>query len=536
RRVDIATIWQFSGGRDCNVDSKNTELVSMRLSQSLYCTRVFTIAKTDQSKNAILTGRIYYDTRCLQSVKSLADFTQLNLLMRAGWERFRYTRSLELNSPHHFEEDLLMSRYRLMCLTLLLMGLAGFSLTAGEVEKKPDPIVSQFSAADWPWWRGPKRNGIADSSQSVPLNWSNTDKILWKSPVPGRGHGAPTVVGEQVFLATADHDQKVQSVLCYDRQTGKELWRTEIHHGGFETKGNSKSSLASSTIACDGKHLFINFLHSGAIYTTSLTREGKIVWQEKITDYILHQGFGSSPAIYQNLVIVSADNKGTGVIVGLDRTNGKTVWKQERPKFPNYTSPIILNVAGRDQLLFTGCELVTSFEPLTGKKLWEIPGSTTECVTSTVTDGKVIITSGGYPKNHMSAVQADGSGTVVWENKTRVYVPSMIVSDGYLYAILDAGVAKCWKCDTGKEIWEGRLSGTFSASPILVGNRIYATNEAGKTFVLKATPESFEILAENQLGDEVFATPTICGGRIYFRVANQVDGKRQEQLICVGEK
>lgn len=448
-----------------------------------------------------------------------------------------YTR-LALNSilPNILKKLNPMPRYRLLCLILVMAGLAGFSLEGRDIAKKPDSVGSQFSTSDWPWWRGPKRNGIADSTQPVPLKWSATENVLWRAPITGRGHGSPTVVGEQVVLATADHEQQVQSVICFDRQTGKQLWRTEVHRGGFETKGNTKSSLASSTVACDGQHFYINFLHAGAIYTTSLTREGKIAWQVKITDYILHQGFGSSPAIYQNLVIVSADNKGTGVIVGLERATGKVVWKQERPKFPNYTSPIILNVAGRDQLLFTGCELVTSFEPLTGKKLWEIPGSTTECVTSTVTDGKLIFTSGGYPKNHMSAVQADGSGTVVWENKTRVYVPSMIVNNGYLYAVLDAGVAMCWKSDSGKEIWKGRIDGTFNASPILVGDRIYATNEAGKTYVLKASPEVFEILAENQLGDEVFATPTICGGRIYFRIANQVDGKRQEQLVCVGQK
>lgn len=429
-----------------------------------------------------------------------------------------------------------MPRCRLLLVLLFVAGFTGISLQAGDVAKKPESIGGQIGSADWPWWRGPQRNGIAEASQNVPLKWSNTENVLWRSPVPGRGHGSPTVVGAQVFLATADHDQQIQSVLCFDRESGKQLWQTEVHRGGFETKGNSKSSLASSTIACDGKLLFINFLHAGAIHTSALTREGKIIWQTKITDYILHQGFGSSPAIYHDLVIVSADNKGTGLIAGLERATGKFVWKQERPKFPNYTSPIILTVAGKEQLLFTGCELVTSYEPLTGKKLWEIPGSTTECVTSTVTDGNLIFTSGGYPKNHLSAVKADGSGSIVWENKTRVYVPSMLVKDGYLYSILDAGVAMCWKADTGKKVWEGRIDGTFTASPVLVGDRLYATSEAGKTYVLKAKPDAFEILAENQLGDEVYATATICGGRIYFRIANQVDGKRLEQLVCVGLK
>ena len=186
--------------------------------------------------------------------------------------------------------------------------------------------------------------------------------------------------------------------------------------------------------------------------------------------------------------------------------------------------------------MLTGCDLVSSFEPLSGKKLWEVAGATTECVTSTVTDGEVIITSGGYPKKHMSAIRADGSGQVVWENSTEVYVPSMLMRDGYLYAVTDAGMAMCWKSDTGQELWKSRLGGTFSASPVMVGENIFAANEQGKTFVFKPGLESLELVAENQLGDEVFATPTICGGRIYLRVATQQDGQRRETLYCLGVK
>ena len=410
------------------------------------------------------------------------------------------------------------------------------SVSAGETREERDAGPITVAPSDWPWWRGPQRNGIAAADQKPLMTWSDSENILWKTPVPGRGHGSPTVVGNRIFLATAEHDSEVQSVLCFDRLTGKQLWKTEIHRGGFEKKGNEKSSLASSSLACDGQRVFINFLNGGAIHTTALSLDGQQLWQTKITDYILHQGFGSSPAVYQSLVIVSADNKGTGAIAALNRASGKIVWKQERPKFPNYTSPIILNVAGREQLLFTGCDLVTSFNPLDGKKLWEIEGSTTECVTSTVTDGQLIFTSGGYPKNHMSAVKADGSGKVVWENGSRVYVPSMLVREGHIYSVLDAGVAMCWKCDTGKEVWKGRLGGTFSASPVLVGEHLFATNESGKTYIFKATPEAFDLVGENQLAESVFSTPTFCGNRIYLRAASQIERQRQEMLYCIGSK
>jgi hypothetical protein len=403
---------------------------------------------------------------------------------------------------------------------------------------EPTPSPIRFESTDWPWWRGPERNGIAAADQDPPLTWSSTENVLWQVPVPGRGHGSVTVVGDQVFLATADEQADNQSVLCVDRNTGKQLWQTVVHDGGMERKSNKKASQASSTIACDGERLFINFLNSGAVYATALSRGGEKLWQTKITDFVEHQGYGSSPAIYDSLVIVSADSKGEGggAIAGLNRATGDIVWRHARPATPNYPSPIILNVAGRDQVFMTGCDLVSSFAPLTGEKLWEIVGATTECVTSTVTDGNLILTSGGYPKNHMSAVRADGSGKVVWENNVRVYVPSMLIHEGTIYGVTDDGIARCWEAATGKELWKERLGGTFSSSPVLVGKHIFAINEAGEGFVFKADPAKFELVAKNQLGDEVFATPTICGSRIYMRVAERRGDVRQEMLYCIGKR
>lgn len=393
-----------------------------------------------------------------------------------------------------------------------------------------------FGADDWPWWRGPDRTGIASPDQKPPTEWSETKNVLWRVSVPGRGHGSPIVVGDHVYLATADEEAQTQSVLCFRRASGELEWSTVVHRGGVVSKRmNTKASFASSTPACDGERVYINFFNNGAVYTTALDRSGKQIWQTKITEYEVHQGYGSSPAIYGPLVIVSADNKGGGRIQGLERATGKVVWSIDRPKMPNYTSPIILKAQGRDQLVFTGCEKVTSLDPLTGKKLWETPGATTECVTSAVTDGTRVFTSGGYPKNHVSAVMADGSGMLVWETKTRVYVPSLLVRDGYLYGVQDAGIAMCWESETGKEIWSERLGGGFSSSPVLVGDHLYATNESGQTYVCAVTPKSFAKHAVNKLGDQVMATPTICGGRIYMRVASNVGGKRKETLYCIGD-
>lgn len=427
-----------------------------------------------------------------------------------------------------------LRRTHLVSLGLLMFvcGAPG-AMPAAEPATTVEPI--QYGPHDWPWWRGPRHDGIAADGQSPPLHWNDSEKVIWKTAIAGRGHGSATVIGERVFLCTAELDRQTQSVVCLDRASGKLLWQTTVHQGGLEGKGNSKSSLASSTPACDGRRVFVNFLNGGAVHTSALDLSGKLLWQTKITDFVIHQGFGSSPALHGPLVIVTADNKGTGAVAALDRATGKTVWKVERPSVPNYTSPIILKAAGREQLFLTGCDLVTSLEPLTGKKNWEIAGATTECVTSTITDGQRIFTSGGYPKNHLSAVMADGSGKIAWENNSRVYVPSMLVHDGRLYSVLDAGVVICWQSDSGKELWKGRLGGTFSSSPVLVGDRIYVTNEAGHTYVFRASPEKFELRAENQLGQEAFATPTICGNRIYTRVAHHAGDSRQEFVYCLGD-
>ncbi|MBT3637447.1 MAG: PQQ-binding-like beta-propeller repeat protein [Opitutae bacterium] len=412
---------------------------------------------------------------------------------------------------------------------LVLLSCLFVTLALGSHHKKS-------ASADWPLWRGPGQNGLAATGQNLPHEWSDSKNVIWKTEIPGRGHGSPVVFGDQVILPTSDEKKKTQSVLCLDRETGKLLWTTQIHEGGF-MRLNKKGTHASGSLACDGKRLYVNFLNAGAAHTTALSMDGKILWQTKITNYVVHQAYASSPALHgDNLLLVAADNKKNGALACLDRTTGKIIWKVGRPKKPNYASPVIYELNGRQQLIMTGCDLVSSYNPLTGEKLWEIKGATTECVTTTVTDGVHVYSSGGYPKNHVSAIRADGSGKVAWSNNIRVYVPSMIVNKGYLYGIADAGIAYCWKSDTGEEIWKGRLGGTFSASLTLADGNLYAANEAGDCFVFEASSKEFKLLAKNKLGDEIFASPVICGKRLFQRTAHRSGSERQEFLYCIGKK
>ena len=425
-------------------------------------------------------------------------------------------------------------RFMGYCLVVTLLLASCGILSAAEPSSVADGF--EISSSDWPWWRGPARNGAAAGDQRPPVEFSDTHNVVWKAKVPGRGYGSPTIFGRKLFIATADEQSGAQSVLCFDRETGDQLWQSIVHRSGGMRK-NKKATLASCTLACDGQRVFVNFPNADALFTTALTVNGERLWQQRISSYVVHQGYGSSPALYQGLVIVSADNKGGGALAALDRTSGEVIWKRERPKKPNYPSPTLLHAGGKDQLIMVGGDQIASYDPLTGETNWETKGATTECVTSTLTDGNLVYTSGGYPKNHMSAIRADGSGEVAWENKSRLYVPSMVIRDGYLYGVLDAGIATCWKADTGQEVWKSRLEGTFSSSPVLVGEQIFVSNEAGDFFVFRATPQRFEQLGKNKIGDEVFATPSIVGGRIYHRVAQRSPtGERQELLYCLGRK
>jgi outer membrane protein assembly factor BamB len=399
------------------------------------------------------------------------------------------------------------------------------------------PILAPavLPAADWPAWRGPTADGHAAPGETPPVKWSETENIAWCAPIRGRGHSSPTVAGDRIFLATADAATQEQLVLAFDRATGKPAWETVVHRGPLESGNHRNSSAASSTVVWDGERLYLNFLHDKAIHTTALDRAGKILWQTRVADYVVHQGFGASPVVQDDVVIVAADHRGGGKIAGLDRRTGKILWEHARPKIPNYASPAVVRAAGRTQLILGGCNLVLSLDPLTGKKLWEIEGSTEETVVTATTDGSRVFVSGGYPKSHFMAVAADGSGKISWQNNSRVYVPTALVHDGHIFAVLDAGHAVCWDAATGEERWREKVDRDFYASPVMAGTRIYATSLRGATSVFEATPKAFRLLSQDQLGDEAFSSPAIADGRIYLRSAKKGE-PRQEFLWCVASK
>ncbi len=427
-------------------------------------------------------------------------------------------------------------------LTVFVVGCGGARDDIPEVNVSGNQNLEEISAAsfadqDWPWWRGPSHNGIAADGPAPPVKWSATENVVWKTDVPGRGHSSPTVVGQRVMLTTADESKKVQSVIAFDRESGDQLWKTDVNEGGFPNRIHNKNTHASGSVTSDGERLFASFFNHDAIKVTALDLDGNKLWEKEAGPFKPRQfeyGYAPSPFVYKSLVIVAADYDGGGYLAALHRKTGDIVWRKPRPAVISYSSPVVAKVGGRDQLLISGCEIVAGYDPATGEQLWSCDATTRSTCGTMVWDGDLVFASGGYPKAETVAVRADGSGEILWRNNTKCYEQSMLAHDGHVYAVDDRGIATCWQAESGEEKWRGRLRGPVSASPVLAGGNLYLSNEAGTTFVFKANPDAFELVAENRLGDDAFATPTICGGQIFLRVASQMGGRRQEMLYCIG--
>ena len=237
-----------------------------------------------------------------------------------------------------------------------------------------------LQADDWLQWRGPNRNGTASSQESPPVKWDLETHVLWKSKVPGRGHSSPTLVKGNIFLTTADESRQVQSILCFDRQSGKQLWRKPIHQGKFAKQIHKKNTHASPTIASDGKAIYVVFNRDSSVFLSKLDLDGKLLWQIKAGRFEPHYkfGFAASPTVFESSIIVSSESEKVGFLAAYDLQTGKEKWRTPRLK-TTYSSPIVANVGGKPQLLLSGNQAVTAFDPRQGTILWSTPAIWQAC-------------------------------------------------------------------------------------------------------------------------------------------------------------
>ncbi len=397
-------------------------------------------------------------------------------------------------------------------------------------------MIMAAQAGDWSEWRGPTRDNHAAPGQKPPLEWADDKNVRWKSQVPGMGHSTPVVSGERIILTTADLEAQTQSVLAYDRASGQQLWETVVHRGDLPEKIHKKNTHASSTVVCQGQRIFALFFNGVSVYLTALDMAGAQVWQKKVGEFHSRYpfGFGSSPISYGSNIIVVAEYEGGGYLAAFSQKDGSEQWRTPRQIGTSYSTPVIAEITGREQLLISGQSRVSSYAPDTGEPLWHVQGSSPATCGTMVWHEDIVFASGGYPNKETIAVRADGSGEILWKNGVKCYEQSMLVVDGYLYGYSDTGIMHCWDCMTGEEQWKTRLGGPVSASPVNAGRHIYATNEQGTTFVFAPTPEGFKELARNQLGEVGFATPTFVDSQVFIRTATYQGEKRQEWLYRLG--
>ncbi len=389
---------------------------------------------------------------------------------------------------------------------------------AASVAASPDIEAAEN---DWPWWRGPTFNNHARGA-APPTRWSPDENIAWQVAVPGRGHASPIVVGERVFVATADDAAQTQSLLALARDDGALLWNKQIHAGRFPTS-HEKGSHASCTPASDGERVFTVFAVDDGIWLSAVDLQGELLWQRKIGGFLSRHGYGASPVLYKSLVIAAADGVGQGYIVALDRRSGEVVWSTLRLREASFATPIVAHVAGRDQLLLSGQDRIVSYNPATGETLWWCAGSASSTANTCVWNDEHVFVSGGWDQTGVLCIRADGAGDVtathiVWSDRSKMYVPSAAIVGDTLLTMRDEGIAVGFDIATGQRRWAKRLPGGMgvSASPTIFGELAYLPNEDGTTFVFRVG-EKFKLIAANELGNGGFASVVIADGRIYLR-------------------
>lgn len=417
---------------------------------------------------------------------------------------------------------------------------AAVEVACREADQKPDaddigqdpPIRVLMPAAgaerQWPQFRGPTGQGIA-ASDEFPQTWSDTEHIAWKTPLSGKGNSSPVIWDDRLFVTVASKDGDQRAIVCLDRQDGSLRWETPAPAAKEKEGLYWKNSFASSTPITDGERVIAFFGNSGLL---AVDFDGQQQWHVDLGTFPTMHGPGVAPVLYQNLVILIQDqHNADSVFVAVNKQTGEIVWRKKRDRNPCWSTPMVVRVGDHDELLYNGSNWVTGYDPATGEELWRVNGSSGESVPNLIIGGGWIFSASGRNGPYI-AIRPGGQGDitashVIWKTKQGgAHVPSPVYYEGHLYAVNDVGIAACLEATTGRTVWQERLAGRFTMSPVLAGDTLIATNEDGKTYLIKAA-DAFELLGENDLAETVYASPALLDGKLFFRTA--------ENVICIGE-
>ncbi len=427
--------------------------------------------------------------------------------------------------------------------------LAALFFVASLLSAAPEPARE----ARWPGWRGPDGQGIVQES-GLPLEWSATRNVIWRTEIPGRGYSSPIVWGNRIFLTTAiegevdrhakpikhqidgedfvhpdgvgaDHRHTFE-VLALDATTGNILWRRVAWEGTPYDTRHRRGTFASPTPVTDGTLVYAYFGGEGIF---AYDWSGKLAWKYQPGAIgTLGVGVGTSPLLYKGLVILQCDedNGDKSFVTALDKKTGKEVWRVPRKIEVSWATPVLVHAGDRDELITAGSQHVIAYDPATGKELWRMKGLASNAVPSPVVGEGVVVLSSGYPEKVAVAVRPGGSGDitgtdrVLWTyNRGTAYVPSPILYEGLVYLMTDKGLITCLDAKTGAVKYEGArlpVPASFMASPVALAGSLLLMSQDGDTFVVKAGPQ-FEVVRMNALDEPIGASAAAAPGRLFIR-------------------
>lgn len=394
-------------------------------------------------------------------------------------------------------------------------------------------------AENWPEWRGPRRDGTS-AGKNLPLKWSATQNVKWKTELPGPGNSTPIVWENKVFITQAADNGTRRLLIAFDRTTGKKLWEKGTDYAQKEQSHDTNPQCSSSP-ATDGQRV-IAWFGSAGIFCYDL--EGKELWKRDLGKHEHEWGYAASPVIHGDLVYLNFGPGPQSFLVALNKNDGKEVWrydieekhyKERKDGFAGqnngvtgtWSTPIIVNAEGREDLVMTVGDKMIGLDPKTGNEIWFCRGLNPLIYTSPVFGEGVIVANGGFHGPDM-AVRPGGKGDVtethkVWEGgRTANRLGSAVIKDGHMFLPTMPGLAECIDLKTGKTVWNERIRGSGAkndtwTSMVLAGDRIYVVNQSADTIVLRASP-NFEILQVNSLGNEMCnSSIAVSNGDIFIR-------------------
>lgn len=394
-----------------------------------------------------------------------------------------------------------------------------------------------WAANEWPEFRGPTGDGHG-VARNIPPQFGEGDKVRWKTPIHGKGWSSPVISGDKIWLTTATEDGTELSVVCLDRETGKILQDEVLFKVANPQFCHKFNSYASPTPAISEGKVYVTFGSPGTACLDEKT--GKKLWER--TDFVCnhYRGSGSSPVVWKDLVLLNFDGSDEQYVVAMDKHTGKTVWKTNRSvDFQDldaqgkptgegdfrkaYATVVVVEWQGKPVMISSGAKAHYAYDPVTGKELWRFEERAQQSASTRplVADGVVYIQT-GFGKSQLLALRLGGSGLLdesqlAWRMKKGVpNKPGLLLINGLLFMVDDAGIANCVDPKTGEVIWTQRIGGNFSASPVYVDGRIYLLNEEGKMTAI-APEREFKVLGEGKFEDGFMASPAVAGDALFVR-------------------